>query len=110
MRISDWSSDVCSSDLLAPSDQPVGECRILVGEQRGGEEGGVGRARLADREGRHRNSAGQLDERIEAVDADQGRRLDGNAEYRNAGQRREHAGQESGRASSRERVRTYVKI
>src|SRR3546814_12232900 len=25
---------------LAPSDQPVGECSILVGEPRGGEEGG----------------------------------------------------------------------
>src|SRR3546814_4729081 len=64
MRISDWSSDVCSSDLLA------------------------------DREGRHRNSAGHLDDRIEAVDAAQGRRLDGNAEHRNAGHRRDHRSEE----------------
>src|SRR3546814_1077666 len=72
MRISDWSSDVCSSDLLA------------------------------DREGRHRNSAGHLEDRIEAVDAAQGRRLDGNAEHRNAGHRRDHAGQ--GRRAARARL------
>src|SRR3546814_8042694 len=28
MRISDWSSDVCSSDLPAPSASPAGACRV----------------------------------------------------------------------------------
>src|SRR3546814_19392735 len=27
MRISDWSSDVCSSDLTAPRDEPIGKGR-----------------------------------------------------------------------------------
>src|SRR3546814_4176827 len=34
MRISDWSSDVCSSDLLCLADQPVGDVLLEVGLER----------------------------------------------------------------------------
>src|SRR3546814_16879272 len=32
MRISDWSSDVCSSDLVETADQPVDRSFIVTGE------------------------------------------------------------------------------
>src|SRR3546814_8853292 len=45
MRISDWSSDVCSSDLI----QPLGPPRLLVHEQRQALRRAVGQP-LVDRE------------------------------------------------------------
>src|SRR3546814_20458610 len=55
MRISDWSSDVCSSDLVAPDDGAVAEDRLLLrrigvpnrlGDQH--HEGRIGMARDAE--------------------------------------------------------------
>ncbi len=74
----------CSSALRASRLSFSASAGIVVREQRGSEQGGIGRARLADREGRDGNAAGHLDDRIEAVDAVQGGRLDGDAKHRHA--------------------------
>src|SRR3546814_2349433 len=68
MRISDWSSDVCSSDLLPPRAdagvrpaRPAGAGATLVPPPRGGRPGGPvgrGRARAWGGGGRPRGCAG----------------------------------------------------
>src|SRR3546814_18219277 len=90
MRISDWSSDVCSSDLLTPprrrdiDEDPRGKTgRDLEGQRI---------FRAADRE------AARMVLRIDAERISL-------AQTRNCGDR---AGQEIGRATCRERVGQYV--
>src|SRR3546814_17679628 len=111
MRISDWSSDVCSSDLLAlvalagedvevrlaHQVMPLGEGRRGLGEVIGARRDqavdaagdGGGRARIRDKEGR----GVALDDRL----GDDGRR-----------EPRLHVLEEIGRASCRERGCQYV--
>src|SRR3546814_5610410 len=84
MRISDWSSDVCSSDLVAGG-EIAGILRVHVGGQRraqGGRADDLGIARQA-----------RLADRPSQMGAERGR-------WRVAGQ--------IGRASCRERVCQYV--
>src|SRR3546814_5293873 len=80
MRISDWSSDVCSSDLAvglrgAPGVEFLRQFGVMSREQRGGEQAGIGRACLADREGRDGDAAGHLDDRKQAVHAAERRQI-----------------------------------
>src|SRR3546814_21039321 len=93
MRISDWSSDVCSSDLFAE-----------VPDVGGGDRGGAGGETLrivlvaadaAQRDHRHAGGCGHLGDQVEIVAAAGAVALDA---------------LEIGRASWRERVCTYVWI
>src|SRR3546814_15152890 len=64
MRISDWSSDVCSSDLLATlRSESVLAVQVTQARLRGG-EGNATDALAA------RAEAASLDNRLEAIDAD----------------------------------------
>src|SRR5262249_20097999 len=67
------------------------------------QERGVDAARLADREGSHRNASGHLHDGKQRVDAFQRRRLDRHAEHRQDGLRRRHSRQMCRPARSRDK-------
>src|SRR3546814_15219386 len=107
MRISDWSSDVCSSDLVAPRRERQQD--VAVGRGDGGDEvaGRADEALLAA-EGVVEQQRGLLLPRFRIA-------IDGDALAFGLAQRRaplavQSGGQrlEIGRASCRERVCTYV--
>src|SRR3546814_5893425 len=64
MRISDWSSDVCSSDLLRSSSEPIREFRLHGDGDRLAEHvlkaHGVGQRSIVDALDNPRNDAAQL--------------------------------------------------
>src|SRR3546814_6143406 len=76
MRISDWSSDVCSSDLLAPPPRHVGELEAdhapAVGGEAGGEEAHEGcvhrrAGAVGEGEGERRRSGRRIDEELRRI-------------------------------------------
>ena len=64
-----------------------------VREHRGGEQRGVDRARLADRQRSDRNAGGHLDDREEAIHALERLGFDRHSEHRKRGHRGGHPGQ-----------------
>src|SRR3546814_14293515 len=97
MRISDWSSDVCSSDLKARQPDAKGVLEAEIDQQRRGERGDDGGAVALlqqpgiaeDEKGAAEHEADQQDEAVAGPHDRQKRR-------------------EIGRASCRERVCQYV--
>src|SRR3546814_12246233 len=70
MRISDWSSDVCSSDLRAPSGRPPPACGgrpFARNPALPAEAGAAHHARLAAAEGRADRDAGAVADRAQVA-------------------------------------------
>src|SRR3546814_14558626 len=100
MRISDWSSDVCSSDLERAGSSEAGGGEVAVGGGDGGDEAmGLGQDLLAVEAGGHDLV---LEQRLVGVAHILQR---GGGGERLAGH---HPTAQSGRASCRERVCQYV--
>ena len=78
---------------LAESGEFFGEGRVRVGQNGDREEAGIGGSGVADGKRRHRDAAGHLDDRKEAVLAAEGLGLDGDPEDGNGGHGGGHAGQ-----------------
>src|SRR3546814_18059033 len=121
MRISDWSSDVCSSDLKHPQSELRNDRRIEhhypYATGHGDEITGTGRNSTRDREDRLRSS-GCLgssrsrksvvgDQELGQIRRDSGCSA-GSFEKRNQGTGKEPEKSSIGRASCRERVCKYV--
>src|SRR3546814_13739700 len=117
MRISDWSSDVCSSDLIAleqearlVADQPPG----LIHSSTDHHESAIYRVLdpLASHQAKHEEDDEQCDRQHEQElrDAHEGARRAAEAQYgQHGGDHERNDGQtEIGRASCRERECTYV--
>src|SRR3546814_18615765 len=100
MRISDWSSDVCSSDLLAQV--AAGKAAVHLADDVGRRDGGDARARAQPAAGGDR----QLPQRF-AAPGRPGRRP-GPGRTRAAGRAHPGRTRPNGRASGRERVCQYV--
>src|SRR3546814_12720399 len=84
MRISDWSSDVCSSDLPAGRDRgrrTVARCRVIVGEDKIPAANTIGRKTVEEMVGElHRKRdqasvAGVTIAKREAIDSSEERRV-----------------------------------
>src|SRR3546814_19322065 len=105
MRISDWSSDVCSSDLLPGIGKKRGpQGRVTDGRTPLEPNGNIGEARIERSDVVHRTLRlqGQIcDARCKDI-----RRRGGDEAVRSEGCRK--IGREIGRASSRERGGKYV--
>src|SRR3546814_13986338 len=110
MRISDWSSDVCSSDL-AQRPQVVDEGRdVLVPLQRADEEAvGLGLRHEPDADSGHDAEAGLHEESVQRRADAIGKEVAAarHVEVAEAGAPNAAVGQ-TGRASGRERVCQYV--
>src|SRR3546814_7127009 len=74
MRISDWSSDVCSSDLQSLAADPVPTLRELAGAAADGEAQAIARERIAELE-RLAHVAGQCAQMELDLLYDRGRHL-----------------------------------
>src|SRR3546814_20970002 len=99
MRISDWSSDVCSSDLIGKQIRPT-QLGLLVDDRFDQLQIGVEKRRLA------RQIA--LDQRFTNEDRSRLGRIRRTIVARTCQQRQAEQTDEIGRASCRERVGQYV--
>src|SRR3546814_15861725 len=72
MRISDWSSDVCSSDLDRVAQVPVGPCELLVGPPSAGFEDADLVALLAQAQGTGTAAESRADDEYVVVVAGHG--------------------------------------